>query len=74
MFYSGWCADKINIRLARRNGGVHKPEHHLLHLMFPMLAGIVGLVVIAVCAQYPEKYSAWGMVIGTLPARTQCTR
>lgn len=64
MFYSGWCADKINIWLAQRNGGVHKPEHHLLHMAFPALAGVIGIVVIAMCAQHPEKYSAMGMAVG----------
>lgn len=65
MFYSGWCADKINVWLARRNNGVHKPEHHLLHLIVPTISGIIGIVTIAVCAQHPERYSAWGMVVGT---------
>ncbi|OAG11553.1 MFS general substrate transporter [Paraphaeosphaeria sporulosa] len=64
MFYSGWAADKINVWLARRNGGVHKPEHHLVHMIVPGLAGIVGIVLIAVCAERPDKYSAWGMVVG----------
>jgi hypothetical protein len=66
MLYSGWAADKINIWLARRNGGVHKPEHHLVHMIIPSIFGVVGIALIAVCAQNPEKYSAWGMVVGTL--------
>jgi hypothetical protein len=64
MFYSGFCADKINVWLARRNGGVHKPEHHLLHLIVPFLTGVIGIVAIAVCSQYPNKLSAWGLVLG----------
>lgn len=66
MLYSGYCADKINIWLARRNGGVHKPGHHLVHLIIPTLTGIIGIVAIAIGAQWPERYSAWGMVIGKI--------
>ena len=64
MFYSGWCADKINIWLARRNNGVHVPEHHLIHLIIPALTGVCGIVIIAVCSSNPEKHSAWGLVVG----------
>ncbi|KAJ4350335.1 uncharacterized protein N0V89_008956 [Didymosphaeria variabile] len=64
MLYSGWAADKINVWLARRNGGVHKPEHHLVHMIVPAIFGVVGIVLIAVSAQRPEKYSAWAMIIG----------
>ncbi|KAI1845751.1 hypothetical protein JX266_008116 [Neoarthrinium moseri] len=63
MGYSGWFADKLNIWLAIRNGGVHRPEHHLLHLIIPYLAGAIGIIVFGVCANNPEKYSAWGMII-----------
>lgn len=64
MFYSGWLGDKMNIWLAKRNNGVHKPEHQLVHLLVPCLTGILGLVAVAVPANNPEKYSAWGMVVG----------
>ncbi|KIW05425.1 uncharacterized protein PV09_03935 [Verruconis gallopava] len=64
MFYAGFCADKINLWLARRNNGIHRPEHHLVHLIVPCLTGVCGIVVIAVCASHPEKYSAWGLVFG----------
>lgn len=64
MFYSGWCADKINIWLAKRNGGVHKPEHHLVHLIIPFFAGVIGIVVIGICSMYPKTHSAWGLVVG----------
>jgi Major Facilitator Superfamily len=39
MAYAGWPADKFNIWLAQRNGGIHKPEHRLL--MLPPI-GIIG--------------------------------
>lgn len=41
MFYAGWPADKVTVWLARRNGGIHKPEHRLV--MLP-IAGVVGFV------------------------------
>lgn len=64
MLYAGWCADKINIWLAKRNGGVHKAEHHLIHMIVPGITGAIGIVLIAVCAHKPEKYSAWMMIVG----------
>lgn len=64
MLYAGWCAEKINLWLARRNNGIHLPEHHLVHMIVPCLAGIIGIVAIAVCAAHPERYSAWGLVVG----------
>jgi hypothetical protein len=66
MFYSGYVANKVNFWLARRNGGVHKPEHHLLHLILPCVTGAVGLVAIAVTANAPQDHSVWGLLIGKL--------
>ncbi|KAH8647755.1 major facilitator superfamily domain-containing protein [Xylariales sp. PMI_506] len=63
MVYSGWGADKINVWLAARNGGVHKPEHHLIHLILPFLTGSIGIIVFGIVANEPEKYSAWGLVV-----------
>ncbi|KAK2604097.1 hypothetical protein N8I77_007054 [Diaporthe amygdali] len=62
MFHSGWFADKVNVWLAARHGGVHKPEHHLVHLIIPCFTGAIGIVVFGVVAHEPEKYSAWGLV------------
>lgn len=64
MAYSGWFGDKVNLWLAKRNGGVHRPEHQLVNLIFPCVAGVVGLVALALPANNPEKYSVWGMLIG----------
>jgi MFS family permease len=66
MLHSGWLADKINVRLAARNGGVHRPEHHLIYLIVPYLTGATGIIVFGVCANDPQAYSAWGLVIGKL--------
>ncbi|KAI0019603.1 major facilitator superfamily domain-containing protein [Xylariomycetidae sp. FL0641] len=63
MFHSGWWAGKVNVWLAERNGGVHRPEHHLVHLIIPYITGAIGLIVFGVCANDPETYSAWGLVV-----------
>ncbi|KAH9901750.1 major facilitator superfamily domain-containing protein [Xylariomycetidae sp. FL2044] len=63
MLYSGYGADKMNVWLAARNGGVHRPEHHLLHLIIPYITGATGIIVFGVCANDPERYSAWGLVV-----------
>lgn len=64
MLYSGWMAAKVNIWLAKRNNGVHKPEHHLIHLILPCVTGAIGIGVMAVCADQPKTHSAWGLVVG----------
>jgi hypothetical protein len=66
MLHSGWFADKVNIQLAARDGGVHRPEHHLFHLVVPYLTGAIGIIVFGVYANNPQEYSAWGLVMGKL--------
>lgn len=43
--FGGYLADKISNIHARRNGGRREPEAHLLSLIFPLAAGIVGPLV-----------------------------
>lgn len=64
MIYSGWFGDKMNLWLARGNNGIHRPEHQLVNLVFAGITGAIGLIAVALPANNPEKYSAWGMVIG----------
>ncbi|KAF2768451.1 MFS general substrate transporter [Teratosphaeria nubilosa] len=64
MVYSGWSGDKVNLWMAKRNNGVHRPEHHLVLLTVPVIACLVGLIAIAIPANEPYKYSVWGMIIG----------
>lgn len=64
MFYSGYVADKLNIWLARRNKGVHIPEHHLIHLIIPCIIGAIGIITIGVTTNNPEKYSVCGFILG----------
>ncbi|KAK6425309.1 hypothetical protein LTR81_002337 [Elasticomyces elasticus] len=64
MLYTGYFGDRLTIWLATRNGGMHKPEHLLMQLIFPVLMTVVGIVTIAVAANAPQSYSAWAMVVG----------
>lgn len=64
MFYCGWFGDRFVIWMAKRNGGVHEPEHWLLTLVIPIITSWIGLVAMAFCANWPERYSVWGLIIG----------
>jgi MFS family permease len=62
MAYAGWPADKYTVWLARRNGGIHKPEHRLL--MLP-LVGIVGLAALLLYGFTASGNATWwGPYIG----------
>ncbi|KAL3255736.1 hypothetical protein ABHI18_008109 [Aspergillus niger] len=45
MLYAGILGDRVIVWLARRAGGVHKPEHHLLLLIFPGLLAVASLLL-----------------------------
>ncbi|KAH8685362.1 major facilitator superfamily domain-containing protein [Tricladium varicosporioides] len=64
MFYAGWMGDKISLWLANRNNGVHLPEHRLIILLPGFVVGIIGLMVYAAGAQWPERYSWAAPVLG----------
>jgi hypothetical protein len=64
MLYSGWFGDKLNIWLAKRNNGVHIPEHQLVSLVFSCFTAVIGLIAVAITANDPQKFTAWGLVIG----------
>lgn len=44
-FVGGPVADRISNAVARRNGGGREPEHHLLNIMLPFVAGITGTFI-----------------------------
>ncbi|KXX80830.1 hypothetical protein MMYC01_201868 [Madurella mycetomatis] len=44
-FFGGPVADRISNTVARRNGGGREPEHHLLNIMLPFVAGIAGTFI-----------------------------
>jgi hypothetical protein len=64
MFYAGWMGDKITLWLAKRNGGLHLPEHRLIILVPGFVVGIIGLMLYAAGAQWPEKYNWAAPVLG----------
>ncbi|PQE06758.1 major facilitator superfamily transporter protein [Rutstroemia sp. NJR-2017a BBW] len=52
----GYGSDIIVKFLARRNNGVHEPEHRLLTLIIPLLLGIIFVVIYGQAAAFPERY------------------
>lgn len=52
----GYGSDMLVKYMARRNGGVHEPEHRLLTLIIPLLLGIVFVVIYGQAAAFPERY------------------
>lgn len=61
MMYAGWPADKFIVWAAKRNGGVHKPEHRLL--LMP-LVGVIGLAALILYGFTAEGATWWGPYIG----------
>ncbi|KAK6423260.1 hypothetical protein LTR95_016563 [Oleoguttula sp. CCFEE 5521] len=64
MFFAGYLGDKLNLFLAKRRGGEHKPEHSLITLIFPTIVSALAIVVYAVTANNPARYSSWGIIMG----------
>jgi predicted MFS family arabinose efflux permease len=64
MIYAGWFGDKMNLFMAKRNRGVHTPEHTLLILVFPAIASLVGIVAFGAGSMWPGKVSDWGVIMG----------
>lgn len=57
MLYAGILGDRVIVWLARRAGGVHKPEHHLLLLIFPGLLAVASLILYGFTA---SGNATWG--------------
>ncbi|KAH7385239.1 major facilitator superfamily domain-containing protein [Phaeosphaeria sp. MPI-PUGE-AT-0046c] len=64
MLYAGWFGDKLNIFMAKRNRGIHTPEHTLLILVFPAIVSLVGIVAFAAGSNWPSRISDWGVIMG----------
>lgn len=62
MIYGGLLTDVVVLRLAKRNHGVHKPEHLLVMLIFPAVLGIGSLILYGYTAG--GGYSWWGPFMG----------
>ncbi|EKG16765.1 Sugar transporter conserved site [Macrophomina phaseolina MS6] len=59
MFVAGYVGDKLSIAMARRNGGMHEPEHRLLPFAFGGVVGFAGLLVYAFYADNADRSAGW---------------
>lgn len=62
MAYAGWTGDKFVIWMAKRNHGIHKPEHRLLMLIFPGILGVAALLLYGFTAGGGSTW--WGPFMG----------
>ena len=61
-FWSGWFADWVALRLARRNGGIREPEHRLWVLLISGLLSTGGLLLWGVGAAREVHFM--GLMVG----------
>jgi hypothetical protein len=64
MVYAGWFGDKMNLFMAKRNRGVHIPEHTLLILILPGIVSLAGIVAFGAASMWPARVSDWGIIMG----------
>ena len=65
MLYAGYVGDKYTLWMARRNNGVHTPEHRLPLLIVPGIVGFGGILLYGLTASNPgHKFSWWAPVMG----------
>ncbi|KAL3471070.1 major facilitator superfamily domain-containing protein [Aspergillus californicus] len=57
MLYAGFFGDKFIIWMAKRNGGIHTPEHRLPLLLFPGILAVAALVLYGFTA---DGSATWG--------------
>lgn len=62
MVYAGWPADKFAVWMAKRNNGVHKPEHRLLVLLPPAILGVASTLLYGFTANGNATW--WGPCLG----------
>lgn len=62
--FGGFLADKVSNWHARRNGGRREPEAHLLSLIIPLTAGIVGPIVVGYAGENIGKVPTIVILIG----------
>jgi MFS family permease len=68
----GYGSDFIVKFMARRNGGVHEPEHRLLTLIVPLLLGIMFVVIYGQAATFPERYHWLAIVFSINGCELRC--
>ncbi|EED24414.1 conserved hypothetical protein [Talaromyces stipitatus ATCC 10500] len=63
MFYAGYLGDKFIIWMAKRNNGIHAPEHRLILLIFPGVLGVASLLLYGFTANggstWAGPYMGW---------------
>ncbi|KAL4768216.1 major facilitator superfamily domain-containing protein [Aspergillus nidulans var. acristatus] len=57
MLYAGFFGDKFILWMAKRNGGIHTPEHRLPLLILPGILGVVALLLYGFTA---DGSATWG--------------
>lgn len=62
MAYAGWPADKVIVWMAKRNGGILKPEHRLVMLPITGVIGFAGILLYGFTAHGNATW--WGPFIG----------
>ena len=60
MFAAGWGGDKITVFMAKRNGGIAKPEYRLIPLVFPLITGLAGILIYSYTADNTHHNLSWG--------------
>lgn len=71
MVISGWGGDKINVAMARRNHGVHLPEHRLISLILPTFLAIGVQLIFGFCSEYYERVH-WFAIVFSAAAFGTC--
>ncbi|KAL2801750.1 MFS general substrate transporter [Aspergillus granulosus] len=59
ILYSGWFGGKATLWLAKRSSGIHKPEHHLLLIVFPGFVGLCGILLYGFGAAKGPQELSW---------------
>ncbi|KAL4880379.1 major facilitator superfamily domain-containing protein [Aspergillus karnatakaensis] len=59
ILYSGWFGGKATLWLARRSSGIHKPEHHLILIIFPGCVGLCGILLYGFGAGNGPQVLSW---------------
>ncbi|CAM1501289.1 Fc.00g104510.m01.CDS01 [Cosmosporella sp. VM-42] len=64
--WAGVVADRLTLRLARRNGGIREPEQRLWPLVLSAVLSCVGLIVWGVGAQHNIHWAGLAIGLGIL--------
>jgi hypothetical protein len=65
MLYAGYLGDRFTFWMAKRNKGIHIPEHRLPLLIIPGIIGFGGILLYGFTATNKnQKFSWWAPVMG----------